>query len=306
MTRRLWLAAISILLATPCALALNNRSAVSVNGSDMNDCSTPFPCRSFTAAIAATVPGGEVVAFDSAGYGPFTVSTSLTISGAPGVHAAITASSGNAISITAGLGDKVILRNLVLIGTGGATGISFTGGLATTVIGCLIRGFSAYGVHADAVDGRIVLDHCAVMDNAGGDGIYVDGGTNPGALTVSNTSIEGNAVGIHADYHTRVAVVNTTISGNTTGVEAVCTLPNFYDTTVIVESSTIANNGTGVFANASGAQNDTANILLAQVVMAQNQLAASTTDAGVITSFHNNRFVGNASNGVPMATATFK
>src|SRR5438445_535301 len=81
---------------------LNNRSAVSVNGSDLNACTVASPCRSFNAAIAETAPSGEIVALDSAGYGPFTVTMDVTISGAPGVHAAITATSTDAITISVG------------------------------------------------------------------------------------------------------------------------------------------------------------------------------------------------------------
>src|SRR5438552_15899232 len=97
-------------LAVP-AFALNNRSAVSVNGNDANPCTPASPCRSFGAAIAQTNPGGEIIALDSAGYGPFSLSVPLTISGAPGVHAAITATSGIAIQVAAlGANDRVILR----------------------------------------------------------------------------------------------------------------------------------------------------------------------------------------------------
>src|SRR5882672_2463978 len=87
----------------PSAHALNNRSAVSVNGSDANPCTTQAPCRSFGVALSNTVEFGEVIALDSAGYGPFTINQSVTVSGAPGVHAAITTTSGDGISVTGGL-----------------------------------------------------------------------------------------------------------------------------------------------------------------------------------------------------------
>src|SRR6476646_11703721 len=92
------------------AFALNNRSAVSITGNDANPCTTALPCRSFSVALANTVSGGEIIALDSAGYGPFTIGQSVTVSGAPGAHAAISATSGDAIAITSGL---VTLRNLV-------------------------------------------------------------------------------------------------------------------------------------------------------------------------------------------------
>src|SRR6266550_2086250 len=87
------------LLVSSAALAQNNRSAVSVNGSDANLCTTTAPCRSFTAALAHTNPGGEVIAFDSGGYGPFTITQAVTVAGASGIHAAITVASGNGIEV---------------------------------------------------------------------------------------------------------------------------------------------------------------------------------------------------------------
>src|SRR2546428_14170663 len=109
--RNLSLQVALIVLFVPAALALNNRSAVSVNGSDLNPCTVASPCRSFNAAIAQTNPGGEIIALDSAGYGPFTVSGTFTVSGAPGAHAAITAAAGNGILINATPSDRVTLRN---------------------------------------------------------------------------------------------------------------------------------------------------------------------------------------------------
>src|ERR1700747_3305666 len=115
--RSLWILPAVFVLSVSSAFA-NNRSAVSVNGNDLNPCTVASPCRSFTAAIALTNPGGEVIALDSAGYGPFAVPSSLTISGAPGVHAAITVTlvSGIGITVNAAATDNVTLRSLVVIG----------------------------------------------------------------------------------------------------------------------------------------------------------------------------------------------
>src|SRR2546428_13558978 len=88
-----------VFLIAPAAFALNNRSAVSVNGNDLNPCSVASPCRSFGTAIAQTNPGGEIIALDSAGYGPFTITGTFTGSGAPGVHAAITVPSRTGTTI---------------------------------------------------------------------------------------------------------------------------------------------------------------------------------------------------------------
>src|SRR5438552_14419467 len=112
-----------LLCLAPAALASNTRSAVSVNGSDANPCTPASPCRSFGAAMAQTNPGGEIIALDTAGYGAFTIDRPITVSGAPGIHAALTITTGVGISINVSSGDRVVLRNLVLLSGGGLTGI---------------------------------------------------------------------------------------------------------------------------------------------------------------------------------------
>src|SRR5437868_13874179 len=97
---RTTLAFFAFLALSPAAIALNNRSAVSVTGLDSNTCSVASPCRSFGVALVATADGGEVVALDSAGYGPFSVGQNVTVSGAPGLHAAILGTPGDAIAGT--------------------------------------------------------------------------------------------------------------------------------------------------------------------------------------------------------------
>jgi hypothetical protein len=88
--------------ALPQGPAPIQRTFVSTSGNDANLCTPTQPCRSFTAAIAQTTAGGEVIALDSGGYGPFTVNKALTIAGA---HVAITVFSGTGIAVNAGSPD---------------------------------------------------------------------------------------------------------------------------------------------------------------------------------------------------------
>src|SRR5882672_9726045 len=84
------------------------------NGNDANSCSRPLPCRSFAAAIPFTDPEGEVIVLDSGGYGAVTINQSVSLISPSGVHAGITASSGNAVTVNAGDSAHVVLRNLSL------------------------------------------------------------------------------------------------------------------------------------------------------------------------------------------------
>src|SRR5262245_7517923 len=55
------------------------RTYVAGTGKDNNPCSAFSPCQTFQAALALTLPGGEVYVLDSANYGPVTINKSVTI-----------------------------------------------------------------------------------------------------------------------------------------------------------------------------------------------------------------------------------
>ena len=62
MRRDLFLQILAVFVFTvPAGFGLNNRSAVSLAGSDMATCTVPDPCRTFDVAISKTNNGGEVV-----------------------------------------------------------------------------------------------------------------------------------------------------------------------------------------------------------------------------------------------------
>ena len=90
----------SLTLAILCAALMQDAAAaiqrtfVSGSGLDSNACSLAAPCRGFAAALAQTLPGGEVVVLDSAGYGPVTISQAVTLVAPSGVYAGISVFSG--------------------------------------------------------------------------------------------------------------------------------------------------------------------------------------------------------------------
>src|SRR5438876_3305111 len=116
---RICLAVLVSIFITASAFAQNNRSAVSLIGNDAATCTVPDPCRTFDVAISRTNSGGEVIVLSSAGYGPFTVTKSVSVISPPAYHAAMAPASGDAITIN---GDDalVVLRGLTLNGRLGA------------------------------------------------------------------------------------------------------------------------------------------------------------------------------------------
>jgi hypothetical protein len=62
--------ALAVALPTAPATALNDRSFVSPQGDDSNDCTLGSPCRFFQAALAKTNPGGEIAVLGTASVHP--------------------------------------------------------------------------------------------------------------------------------------------------------------------------------------------------------------------------------------------
>jgi hypothetical protein len=301
-----YLALVTVLFISSSLFAQNNRSAVSLGGSDLGTCTTIDPCRSFDVAMSHTNAGGEIIALNTAGYGPFTINKAVTVSGAPGVHAAITVTSGVGIDVIAAGTDHVVLRNLVLIGTGGHFGIDIFPGSEVRVIGCTIRGFQLYGIVAEG--GNLTVDHSAIIDNVGAFGIDV-GNTNPATTThhtVTNSLVQGNFVGLAAEQHTALVVANCTITGNTTGAQAISSAgTGAVNADLALESCTIAHNGSGVLASSNGG-NNVARVFISQNVIAFDGTGVSKSGSAVVSSFNNNRFILNGSDGGPFTLVAFQ
>jgi len=300
------LAVIALAFTAPVAFALNNRSAVSVNGVDTNPCTPASPCRSFSFAITQTNPGGEIIALDTAGYGPFVIDRVITVSGAPGMHAAITTTTGDGIQVNVGTStnDRVTIRNLVLIGAGGTNGINQLAASQLRVIGCLIRGYSANGIFQQADSGSLSVDRTDILDNTAATGVSAIGGLTIALTVVNNSLIEGNNVGVHAGSNSRVVVANSTITGSLRGVESVSTTGSALLSSLVLENNVIAHNTTGIFATASGG-NNVARVTISQNVVAFNTFGVSTT-GGAVDSFTNNRFTANGSDGGPFGSVAFQ
>src|SRR5437667_12567578 len=136
-----------LLFTTSLAYGQTQRTFVSAHsGSDANPCGPTAPCRSFGAAMALTLSGGEIIVLDSGGYGAVTIDKSVSIISPAGVYAGVSAFSGNAITIdTPSL--TVVLEGLTLNGLGGIIGIALpAAGVTLYVKRCLITGFSDTGI----------------------------------------------------------------------------------------------------------------------------------------------------------------
>src|SRR5690242_16407677 len=128
------------------ASAQATRTWVSGVGDDANPCSRTAPCKTFAGAISKTAAGGEIDALDPAGFGAVTIAKAMTLDGGGGQVAPVLVSGTNGITVQAGAGDVVTIRNISINGIGsGINGVKFVSGKARHIEHCAIAGFTNHG-----------------------------------------------------------------------------------------------------------------------------------------------------------------
>ena len=269
------------------------RTFVASYGSDSNTftaCRFTAPCRSFTSALGMTIPGGEIVALDAAGYGSVAIDKSVTITANPGFYAGISASTGNGVTI-ATAGANVILRGLNINGIGAANGVSMTNGASLTIENCVISNFLNAGVIVNAPV-AVRVSGSTVRGNA--DGIFVQGGA---LLDVSRSSFKGNSnrgVLVRGDVPaviTGATVSESTATGNGSGFVSSSTGTGI--ARLAVRRSTASYNTTaGLLAQVSGG---TATLTLARSIVTGNGTGLSNSGA-TLESQGNNMVRQNTTN----------
>jgi len=261
------------LMASAPAHAQATRTWVSGVGDDANPCSRTAPCKTFQGAISKTATAGIINCMDDGGFGALTITKSLTLDCTPHI-AGVLAGPGNAINVN-GAGITVVLRGLNLEGSPGTgvSGVNIIAAAAVHIQHCNISQFqssSASGVRVVTTTGntKIYITDSYIHDNglgAAGGGV-ISGGTggNP-LITIYNSRIDNNTQGVANNVNTRTRIANTLISGNAIGIEA-----------------------------DAGAQ-----VSIGNTDLNFNNTALS----GAVTTFGNNRFAGNVSDGTAPTAA---
>ena len=180
------------------------RVFVASYGNDSNPCTFGSPCKTFQQAVNVVDPNGEVMAIDSAGFGPISITgKSITITSPPGVEAGIVAPAvgGAAITINSVSKDTVIrLSGLTLDGANilNSTGISFSGtGGNLTVRDCVIRNFGQDGIDFFPDGGGVLSVSNTVVSDNGNTGIayYPSGAISSeafGSVILNRVEISNN------------------------------------------------------------------------------------------------------------------
>ena len=240
---------LAVLFAAAClstlASATTQRTFVASHGVDNPNCSLTSPCRGFAAAITATTPGGEVIVLDSAGYGPVTITKSISIVAPRGVYGGISVLSGDGVTIN-GAGINVVLRGLTINGQGGTNGVMILNAAEVHVESCVVANLANQGIQHLA--GKLYVNDTIVRNNAG-EGVW-SVGTNGGAPVLAfldRVRLEGNSDGIRAQDAARVSVQDSVMSGNV-NAGAFAFASGVDSTTLVVTRSLLSGNAQGAHA----------------------------------------------------------
>ncbi len=224
------------------------RTFVASYGSPANtafNCSIARPCRAFSEAISVTNANGEVIVLDSAGYGPVTITQSVSIIAPSGVYAGISVFSGNGVTVN-GAGIKVRLRGLQVNGLGGATGVFFQQGAELVVEDSTITNMGDNGIDLRAPNGKTFVSGSVIRASVNS-GIYADAIGGPVHLVVSRSRLEGNQWGLYVRQGARATLSESVVAENTKGVFLAVDNPAATaGSYASVETSTISRNGVGV------------------------------------------------------------
>jgi hypothetical protein len=193
--------------------------------------------------LSQTSAGGEVVVLDSGSYDPFGITQPVSIIAPAGVHAGITVTQGNGITINTGPSDTVVLRGLTMNNQGGANGIVFYGGLILHVENCIINGFST----GDGIDfssygnGDLEVKDSIVRNS--GIGIAVQPRIGFATAVIDHTRLEGGGTGLLAYDLSTVTARDSIATGFTNGFEVYSGTSNKAD--LHLDNCLAANNSGG-------------------------------------------------------------
>jgi hypothetical protein len=287
--------AFSVLIVLPVSVCFaQTRTWVSGVGDDVNPCSRTAPCKTFAGAISKTAAKGVISVLDPGGYGAVTITKALTIESV-GDWGGILSAGTNGVTVNAGVDDVVTLRSLSIHGAGtGLTGVRFLAGGKLVVDNCYIADL-ATGIDFEPSGASKLQVINTTINNASTNAILIQAGAsgsasaslekvrltngsfglkvNKGVVSLKDSFVSNfSQVGVKAfgvSSAAQITLDNTMVSDSATGVNGQSTLA-----TVFISGSTITNNGTGI----------------------------SSSNSAVLTSFGNNRFIGNTTDGNPTST----
>ena len=274
------------------------RTWVSGVGDDVNPCSRTAPCKTWAGAISKTAAGGIIDALDPGGFGALTITKPMTLEG-NGTLASTLSSGTNGIivNITSGTGRNVVLRNILIDGSGvtlGVNGIRFIAGDSLLVEDCYIKTYSAAGIdfENDTGTGQLIVRHTSISQTAQGVLVKPQAAATAARATIHDCIITTNAVGVRAEDKANVNIYESRVSGNF-GDGVVSFAAGATGTVVIVANSQVAGN-TGAGLKTSGGASF---IRVSATTITGNGLGLDHSAGGTLETYQNNVLNLNSSNG---------
>jgi hypothetical protein len=279
------------------------RTWVSGTGNDANPCTVTAPCKTFAGAISKTAAGGEIDVLDPGAYGAVTITKAISIV-SDGQEAGVLSTSGNAIVVSAGPTDVVVLRGLDIDGGGtGLNGIRFTGGATLHVEDTTINNFAQKGIDFEpGGDSQLFVSNSDIRHNdvaGNGGGIFVQptGATTADAL-IDGVRLDQNLYGVKAGPRSDITLSDSVASGNVRDGAVASSSGAAAD--LDVENSTLTDNAMAG-ARAAGAGGT---VRLSGNFIAGNDTGLASESGGTVLSFGNNSVARNNTNGNPTSTLT--
>lgn len=304
-----------LLFASGNTFAQATRTWVSGVGDDVNPCSRTAPCKTWAGAISKTAAGGMINCIDPGGFGTVTITKSITIS-CKHVEGSALASATNGIIINAA-GIDVVLRGLDIDGSPntspGLNGIRFLQGASLVVEDCVIRDFDGAAPNGNGIivsntslTPVIHVSNSYITGNGAGTagtGIQiVPTGTGGARVTITNTVLSSNIVGVRADSVGTSGAINVVVTDSTAAGAA-------YHGFVALGAGgqvrmmlnrVIATNNLGEGVRSVGAN---AVVRIGSSVITANGFGLVTSSGGQIQSYGNNQINGNTTDGTATAVA---
>lgn len=298
-----------LLLLTATAIEAQQRVFVSaLNGDDSGPCSVNAPCRSFAKAFTLVATAGEILALDSGGFGPVTITKAVSIVAPRGVEGTITQSAGgqNAITVNAP-GAVVVLRGLTVFGLGtGNDGVFASAVSALIVDSCNFIGFNGDGIEFNLTSaGTMSIYSCAFLQNVGS-GVMATGQTADLArFLIRDSRFENNSNGLGLLPGSRGTVSESSLSHNVGSGIIVGTQSTGQTANLDVDRCVISGNHTGIFLSSAGQAGVETVRVAASVIVNNTSFGLLSTEATAhIASRGDNTLQDNATNGAFTDTFT--
>jgi hypothetical protein len=296
--------------AAPAAAQGISRTWVAANGDNANSCTEALPCRTFQRAINRTIDGGEVNCLDSGGFGPATITKSISLICDKTEAGIIGTSQGLGI---AGSPDIIVVisgvdfEGLGQSGSPGQNGIIFVSGGALHVRHAKFRGFrSGYGIFfAPISNAQLMIDDvvvseggCPCTGNTGGIGIYPAPGVTVQASIFNTQSVNNLNAGLRIDTSSvtgatvNAVVANSRFAHNGTGILVKSPAGTGAITLMLMDSVLALNNGYGLIVNGPGVTARAGN-----TTVTANGTGLLINGGATLSSYGTNQLDGNTING---------